>query len=361
MLYQKLLKPIFFRFDPERVHNAVTFYGEALGKCWLTRKLISLFLNYKNPKLTQTIHGITFFNPLGLSAGFDKDARLMRIMPTIGFGFEEIGSITGEPCIGNPRPRLWRLPQHKSIVVYYGLKNPGCEAVARKLAGKKFAFPLGISVAKTNCRETVDIEAGIRDYLKAFQTLEPYADYLTINISCPNAYGGEPFTDAERLELLLKEIDKIKTKKPVFLKVSPDLSKEEVDKLLRVTQKHNVQGWIISNLTKIREGSGVSPEELSKVGSGGLSGKLVEKRANEMISYVYKRTDGKLTIIGVGGIFTAEDAYEKIKSGASLLQMITGMIFEGPQVVRKINKGLVKLLEQDGYENIAGAVGKYHS
>ncbi|MEK6846050.1 MAG: dihydroorotate dehydrogenase (quinone), partial [Nanoarchaeota archaeon] len=266
----------------------------------------------------------------------------------------------GEPCAGNPKPRLWRLPKHKSIVVYYGLKNPGCTAIAKKLAGKKFAFPLGISVAKTNCPETVDIDAGIRDYVKAFQTLEPYADYLTINISCPNAYGGQPFTDEKKLEQLLGETDKIKTKKSVFLKISPDLSKEQINQLLKVTQKHNVQGWIISNLTKEREKSGISPEEFSKVGPGGLSGKLVEKRANEMISYVYQKTGGKLTIIGVGGIFTAEDAYEKIRRGASLLQMITGMIFEGPQVVGKINHGLVKLLEQDGYQNIAEAVGAYH-
>lgn len=360
MLYQRLLKPIFFRFDPENVHNIMVFYGELLGGFWPTRKLISLFLNYRNPKLTQTIHGITFSNPLGLSAGFDKDARLMRIIPAIGFGFEEVGSITGEPCAGNPLPRLWRLPQHKSIVVYFGLKNIGCIAVAKKLAGKKFAFPLGINVAKTNCLETVDTNAGIKDYVKAFRTLEPYADYLTINISCPNAYGGQPFTDEKKLEQLLNETDKIKTKKPVFLKISPDLSQESVDKLLKVTQRHNVQGWIISNLTKEREKSYISSEELSKLGPGGLSGKLVEKLANEMISYVYQKTNGKLTIIGAGGIFTAEDAYEKIKRGASLLQMITGMIFEGPQVVSKINRGLVKLLEKDGYKNIAEAVGAYY-
>lgn len=316
--------------------------GRLLGSNPVTRGLNRLLFGYSHPMLEQKILGIHFKNPVGLSAGFDKNARLLNILPSVGFGFEEVGSITGEPCEGNPRPRLWRHPKEKSIRVYYGLLNDGAEAIAKRLRRKKFRFPVGISIAKTNCRETCETQAGIDDYAKAFNIFRSIGDYFTVNISCPNAFGGQPFTDPARLEALLSTLDKIPTKKPIFLKLSPDLSDDELDALIKVVNRHRVHGFVCTNLTKKHD-----------YGVGGLSGKAVSKLSNHQIAYVYKKTKGRYVIIGCGGIFTAKDAYAKLKAGASLLQLITGMIYEGPQQISEINRGLVELMKKDGIQNIA--------
>lgn len=345
--YANLLKPLFFQLDPEFVHNRITLVGQLLGSIFLTRGLTAAFFSYSNPILEQNILGINFKNPIGLAAGFDKDALLTGILPAVGFGFAEVGSITGEPCEGNPKPRLWRLKNSKSLIVYYGLKNDGAKKISQRLQNKRFTIPIGTSIAKTNSPDTVDTNEGIADYIKAFKEFIDIGAYFTLNISCPNAYGGLPFTDSKRLDLLLTEVDRIPTKKPILLKMSPDLSEIELDKLLAVIKKHRVHGFIATNLTKN-----------SKVAEkGGLSGKLVENLANNQIKWIYQKTKGKYIIIGCGGVFCAEDAYKKIKLGASLVQLITGMIFEGPQVVGEINRGLVKLLKEDGYKNISQAIG----
>jgi dihydroorotate dehydrogenase len=355
-LYKKIAVKIFFMIDPEKVHDTMLLFGRILGSNPLTRGMTSLFFNYSNKKLEQNILGIEFPNPIGLGAGFDKDAQITSILPDVGFGFAEVGSITGEPCEGNPRPRLWRLKKSRSIVIYYGLKNDGCEKISARLANKRFRIPIGISVAKTNCKETVDVDAGIKDYVKAYKSFADIGSYTTINISCPNAFGGEPFTDPAKLEKLLKETDRIKTKKPVFLKISPDLDKKEIDKIIEVSSKHRVDGFICSNLTKKRDSPKIIDEKVPD--KGGISGKVLDELADELIYYVYKKTKGKKIIIASGGVFDAEDAYRKIKLGASLVQVITGMIFEGPQTISQINQGLVKLLEKDGFKNISEAVGK---
>jgi dihydroorotate dehydrogenase len=357
MLYKNIIKPILFKTDPEGIHNFIIKLGSLFGKFTLTKAIISTFFNYRHRILVQTVDEIKYRNPIGLAAGFDKDAHLIQILPSIGFGFEEIGSVTALPCQGNPKPRLWRLPKYKSLVVYYGLKNIGCIAIAKKLHNQKFSFPIGINIAKTNCRETVDINTAILDYYKSFITLEPFADYITINISCPNAFGGQPFTSPEILEKLLITLDTIKSTKPRYIKISPDLSKNEINDLILISEKHNIQGFVISNLVKNRERSGIPSKEFSKVGEGGLSGKPVEKPANAMISYVYKKTKGKFTIIGCGGVFNAKDAYAKIRAGASLIQLITGMIYEGPTLIKNINIELVKLIKRDGLTNISEAIG----
>lgn len=354
-LYKNITKRIFFLQDPEKVHDRITTLAEFFGKNSFSRKIISLGFSYNNKMLKQRILGIDFSNPIGLAAGFDKNALLTDFMPSIGFGFEEVGSITGEPCDGNPKPRLWRLKISKGLVVYYGLKNDGCKKIAKRLRGKKFNFPVGISIAKTNNKETVDTKKGVADYVKAYKEFTNIGDYTTINISCPNAYGGEPFTDPKKLDKLLFEITKIKCKKPIFIKLSPDLEKKQIDYILEVIKKHKIQGIICSNLTKKRKNNKIKEKNIPK--KGGISGKVVEKLSDDLISYIYKKTKGKFIIIGVGGVFTAEDAYEKIKSGASLIQLITGMVFEGPQVVSEINRGLAKLLKKDGFSNISEAVG----
>jgi len=354
-LYKNLAKPIFFRFDPEIVHDRMINIGRFLGKHNITRKITSIVYSYYNKKLEQTILDIKFPNPIGLSAGFDKDAILTDIISSVGFGFVEVGSITGEPCEGNPKPRLWRLKKSKSLVVYYGLKNEGCEKISKRLRNKKFMIPVGISIAKTNCSKTIETSAGIKDYVKAFSKFKDIGDYFTINISCPNAFGGQPFTNSKELDRLLTQVDKIPTKKPVFLKLSPDLTKKEVDDIIYVSEKHRVHGFICTNLTKKRNIKKIADDFVPD--KGGISGKVVEDLSNELIKYVYKKTNGEFVIIGCGGVFSAEDAYKKIKSGASLIQLITGMIFEGPQLISNINVGLIKLLEKDGFNNISEAVG----
>ncbi len=354
-LYRHVLKKIFFRCDPEAVHDHMSSVGEFLGRYFLTRKLTSWLFQYRHPSLEQDVLGIHFQNPIGLSAGFDKNAVLTDILPSVGFGFAELGSITGEPCAGNPKPRVWRLVESKSLAVSYGLKNDGCEVISRRLRGKKFSLPLGISIAKTNSPDTCELEAGVKDYLKAFRHFLTIGDYITVNISCPNAYGGEPFTDPKKLESLLTAIDATNSSKPLFVKLAADLDHAQIDALLEVISRHRIHGFICTNLTKNRENSKILDHHVPE--KGGLSGKVVEDLATAMIRYIYQKTQGKYIIIGSGGIFSALDAYTKIKAGASLLQMITGMIFEGPQVMSEINQGLVKLLQKDGFQNIREAIG----
>ncbi|MBI2632340.1 quinone-dependent dihydroorotate dehydrogenase, partial [Candidatus Pacearchaeota archaeon] len=290
-----------------------------------------------------------FKNPVGLSAGFDKNAELINILPSIGFGFMEVGSITARQCEGNVGIRLKRLPKKKSIWVNMGLNNKGANAISNKLKNKKFKVPIGISIAKTNCKETTDTEKGINDYIETIKIFESknIGDFFVLNISCPNSYGGQTFHNPGLYERLLKEIVKIKIKKPIFVKLSPDLSKKNIDKIINISDKYIIKGFVCSNLTKKHS-----------FRKGGLSGKAVEEKANRMIKYIYKKTRGKFIIIGVGGIFSAEDAYKKIKLGASLVELITGLIYQGPGLISKINSEIVKLLNQDNYSNIKEAIGK---
>ncbi|MFA6306166.1 MAG: dihydroorotate dehydrogenase (quinone), partial [Candidatus Gracilibacteria bacterium] len=264
------------------------------------------------------------------------------------------------------KPRLWRLKKSQGLIVYYGLNNKGADEISQRLkkalpAGRqeKFNFPLGISVAKTNCERTAISEEGVKDYLKGFNLTKDIASYMTINISCPNAHGGQPFTDAESLDKLLKEITKHRNEKPIFLKMPPDLKHSEIDDIIKIAEKYKIDGFICTNLTKDRTNKKMMSHisEKSPVEYGGISGKPVEELSNETIKYIYKKTQGKAIIIGCGGIFDAKDAYKKIRLGASLLQMMTGMIFEGPQLIGEINQGLVKLLKKDGLTNISQAVG----
>ncbi len=355
LMYKKVFKPLAFFQDPEVVHDRILILGKFLGRHKIFRIFISKILMFEHSMLKQTILGIEFLNPIGLAAGFDKNAELIQILPAVGFGFAELGSITGEECKGNDKPRLWRLLKSQSLVVHYGLKNDGCKAVSQKLKNQHSDMPLGINIAKTNNRETVSTEAGIADYVKAYKAFKNIGSYTTINISCPNAFGGQPFTDAVNLEMLLSQIDYVPSQKPVFVKLSPDLNFVEIDTILQVLDRHKIAGIICANLTKNRDNHRIKDSNLPS--QGGLSGKVVEELSNNLIAYIYKKTRGKYIIIGCGGVFNASDAYKKIRLGASLVQLITGMIFEGPQVIGEINRGLVKLLHMDGFENISQAIG----
>ncbi len=352
--YKAILKPVYFANDPEKVHDRMVAFGAKLGKSSFACKALYGFFGYSNSILEQNVLGIDFKNPIGLAAGFDKNADLVDVLPSVGFGYMEVGSITGKPCEGNPKPRLWRLPKSKGLVVYYGLKNDGCEVLSKKITAYKKTFPVGTSVAMTNCKENLDIKNAIDDYAKAFKAFADIGDYTTINISCPNAQGGQPFIEPHKLDYLLDIIDAISTKKPVFVKLSPDMDDPQIDALLDVLRKHRIQGVIATNLTKKKNNPKIHDP---LPGVGGVSGKPVQELSDALVEHIYRREGKRFVIVGCGGVFNAEDAYRKIRNGATLIQMITGMIFEGPQVISETNKGLVALLKRDGYKNISEAVG----
>ncbi len=349
-LYQNLLKPGFFMQDPEKVHDRMAIAGKFLGSNFITRGLTSFAFSYSHPMLEQTVAGIKFKNPLGLAAGFDKEAVLTQILPSVGFGFEEVGSITAKPYEGNQKPRLYRLPEKNALRVNYGLKNSGADSIYNRLKKLKFQFPLGINIAKTNSEKTSHVETGIKDYLYTYKKFSDVGAYVTINISCPNTCEKKPiFAVPENLELLLKAIFKEPKVKPIFIKLSPDLTDENLYALLEVCKQYPVDGFVCGNLTK--------ENSYNHEGRGGFSGKLVEELSNRLISKVYKYFNGQKIIIGCGGIFSAQDAYKKIRLGANLLQLITGMVYQGPQLISEINSGLVKLVKTDGYKNISEVVG----
>ena len=360
-LYKNVLKPMLFKVDPEQIHDHMLGFGKILGSNSVGRFLLRTQFNYQNPVLKQRLVGLEFKNPVGLAAGFDKNAELIHTLPEIGFGFAELGSITGEPCRGNEKPRLWRLKKSESLVVNYGLKNDGAEIIAKRLAKNLPAKGLrkmvyGLSIAKTNNPDTCVPEMGVADYAKAYKLLRDYADYITVNISCPNAFGGQPFTDKVSLEMLLNELDKLSIPGvPVFIKLSPDLNMTQIDEVLEVSEKHKIDGFICTNLTKNRKNLKIKDTFVPK--KGGISGKVVAHLSDDLIAHVYRATKGKKMIVGVGGVFNAQDAYHKIRLGANLIQIITGMIFEGPTVMSEINQGLVRLLKRDGFTSIGQAVG----
>lgn len=357
--YKKVLKPVFFQIDPEWVHNFVLKIGSFLGGNQLTRRLCKYWFHTDNPALAQTLHNIHFPNPIGLSAGFDKDGDLVDILPSFSFGFTQVGTVTHNAYEGNPKPRLMRLKKSKGIVVWYGLKNIGATKIMAKLAQRKtHDIPVSISIGKTNQPYTKDLDAGIKDYVDGLIDVmnSDQGDFYTLNISCPNTFGGEPFTTPERLERLLEAWFAVRPSKPTFVKMPINPTWEEFKKLLDVTVKFPIAGVIIGNLNKDRSDSAIKDSIPSEV-KGSVSGLPTKQLCNNLIRQTYAEYGDKLTIIGVGGVFSAEDAYEKIKLGASLVQLITGMIFEGPGVTKKINQGLVRLMKADGYINISQAVG----
>ncbi len=364
--------------DPEKVHDKMIMVGSFLGHLWTMRFLTKILFGYSNESLNQNILGIDFQNPVGLAAGFDKNADLPDIIGDVGFGSIEVGSITALPCEGNPGKHLWRLPKSSALVVYYGLKNKGAKIISKKLLKfdkrnpslevrlSKKAFGnlvLGTSVAMTNCAKNADIYSAIEDFSEGFRAFSEIGDYMTVNISCPNTSGGMPFIEASNLDSLLTYLDTIPTSKPVFLKFSPDTERFDVKTLVEIAHKHRVHGIICSNLTKNRINEEILDKDVPNV--GGISGKPVKNLTKDLISQIYQMesilpVEKRLIVVGCGGIFSAEDAYEKIKHGASLVQLITGMIYEGPQLISAINIGLTELLKKDGYKNISEAIGVYH-
>lgn len=360
--YQKVAKPLMFRHEPDAVHKGLVRTAKGVQKLPGVRSLPKLWA-HNDPMLETEALGLHFRNPVGLSAGFDKAIELPKIMRSVGFGWMTGGSVTWGEYEGNEGAWFHRLPKSKSLVVNAGLPSEGTPVVAERLKGydmKLFDdFPLNVSVAKTNSRQSVGDEAGIEDYCKSLKVFDglKQVEFLEINISCPNTFGGEPFTTAERLEKLLAAVDALQLLKPVIIKMPINLPINEFDELLDVIVRHAVAGVATGNLLKDRSLVKLE-DELPDSVKGNLSGKPNKDITTKLIRHTYKRYGDRLVIIGIGGIMSAEDAYEKIKAGASLVALITGLIYEGPQLVGDINKGLVKLLKADGYTHISEAVGK---
>ncbi|OHA58519.1 MAG: dihydroorotate dehydrogenase (quinone) [Candidatus Vogelbacteria bacterium RIFOXYD1_FULL_44_32] len=351
--YVLLIKPILFRFNPEFVHDRTVGLGHWLGKFGVTRFLGRLLFSYADPTLRQQIGNLYFKNPVGLAAGFDKNSQMLNWLPALGFGFIEVGSLTAKPGSGNPGQHLWRLPKSKGLAVNFGLKNDGVEAIKPRI--KKNIIPVGTNLAFTNDASTSTVPLAIADFAYSFSALADTGDYFTLNISCPNQTNDRLFWDPVALDQLLARLFAITTTKPVFIKISPDMTPDIIDEVVAVATRYPIAGFIISNLTKDRNNPRVLDQSVPPV--GGMSGKVVAELADRAIAQVYKKTGGQYTIIGCGGIFSATDAYHKIGLGASLLQLVTGLVFEGPQLVSEINLGLAKLLRQNGYKNIQEAVG----
>ena len=345
-LYARLFKPLVFRCDQEFVHEQMVGVGQTLGWSGAARGLISAAWSYQNPLLTKTIDDITFPNPIGLSAGFDYNGQLTQILPAVGFGFHSIGTVTLEPYGGNPKPRLGRLPQSRALIVNKGLKNDGAVAIIARLEKQHFTIPTGISIASTN-KHFASEAAQIEDIIGCFQLFQQSRvqnAYFELNISCPNTFGGEPFTASQKLDRLLDKMDTLHLQKPLYLKMPIDQSENETEDLLELIHKHNVQGVIIGNLTKDKKNPAVTAEDRQKWEHtpGNLSGKPTWQRSNTLIALARRKLGPYATIIGTGGVFNACDAYTKFQLGANLVQLITGMIYEGPQMVGQINRVLAQ-------------------
>ncbi len=349
MFYKTLLKPILFLFDPESVHNLFTYVGEIAGKYQPTRNVVSLMYGYKGKDISRVVDGITYKTPFLLAAGFDYNAKLTNILPSISLAGVEVGSVTAKPCKGNHSPRLRRLPKSKSIVVNKGLRNEGVDKVIERLKKNNEVQPrgstskgvVGISIARTNDIGCIDIKSGIDDYVYSFKRLneENIGDYYTLNISCPNSFGGESFTDPVLLEQLMSEIDKMQCKKPVYVKMPINLEWNKFDELLKVLARHRVNGLVIGNLNKDYNYVAGDPD-VPKSYSGGLSGAPCRELSTDLIRKTRFNYGNRFTIFGCGGVMSVADAKEKFEAGADIVQLITGIIYVGPGLMKKLCKSI---------------------
>ncbi len=360
VLYRFTGKPAFFLLDPEWVHDNAMYFGNIFGSSKIIRNIFAFIFKYNHPALKQELVGLKFVTPVGMAAGYDYTASFPGILPSIGFGFETVGTITNHASEGNPKPRLGRLIKSRSLMVNKGFRNPGADAIVAKLARRKFELNLGISIGVTNTAKITTLEQAIEDVTKAFKTFEGSKvnnAYYELNISCPNLQTNVSFYDSKGLKMLLDAVAKLRLRKPLFIKMPIDKTNVEVKRMLDIITTYKIAGVIFGNLQKNRKDPALLATEVSKWGKGNFSGKPTFKRSNELIAYAYRHYGRKLIVIGCGGIFSPEDAYTKIKLGASVVQLITGMIFMGPQLIGQINRGLVELLQKDGYKHISEAIG----
>lgn len=351
MLYEKVLRPWFFRKDAEEAHERVIELLSAAQAVPLGTTIMKSAWGGVLPGLETEVFGIKFPNPIGLAAGFDKDAKVYPAVGSLGFGFVEVGSLTLRPQPGNPRPRIFRLPEYQALINRLGFNNKGAEAAAERLqALGRQIFPVGINLGlNADCPK----DRAPEEYAKTFKILEPHGDYFVINVSSPNTTGLRDLQERIHLDRIFSAIQSENTrKKPLLVKLSPDLDDELLPSLIEVIAR-GASGMIATNTTIMRPG--IPSDEPER--RGGLSGAPLKSRSTEMIGKLYRLSAGKLPIIGVGGIFTGGDAYEKIKAGASLVQLYTGLIYRGPSAIRKIQAELLAWLKKDGHASVAAAVG----
>ncbi len=338
-----IIRSFLFLFDPEKVHHFTarlirfTLAIPGMKAIWKKRFIVH------DPRLERTLFGLTFPNPVGLAAGFDKDATMYNQLAYCGFGFIEVGTITplGQP--GNEKPRLFRLKPDRALINRMGFNNDGAEAAKEQLKKRKTNIIIGGNIGKNKVTPN---EEAVEDYKKSFEVLFDYVDYFVVNVSSPNTPNLRSLQEKEPLTQLLTELQKLngakEKRKPILLKIAPDLTNEQLDDIIEITLNTHLDGVIASNTTISREGLKTEESKLKAIGAGGLSGKPVTTRSTEVIRYLAEKSEKAFPIIGVGGIHTAEDALEKLDAGADLVQVYTGFIYEGPKLPGRINKAILK-------------------
>ena len=352
-MYKLLTRPFLFRLQSDAAHElAISAAGSFSKKNWALKVARSMY-SYRHPSLRQKIFGLTFENPIGLAAGFDKNGSAAPLMEALGFGFIEIGSVTANPSTGNPKPRSFRLPKDESLINRLGLNNDGAQTISRRAGKLDLGIPLGINIAKTH-NPAIMGDAALEDYKISFDLVKDIADYITINISCPNTEEGKTFEDPEALNSLLQRlrIRDDSSLPPVLVKFSVDLEDQMLEELVEVCESHSIGGYVATNTSSRRDNLTTSPSRLSRIGKGGLSGKAIRFRSTSVIEKISNYTNREKPIIGVGGISSTEHAIEKLKAGADLLQIYTGLVYQGPGLVKKINKGLAEYLRAKGLEHV---------
>lgn len=361
MLYRSLLRPLLFRLPPETAHEL------ALHSLSFAPSLVRSLLapRSKRTKFGELQRfGLTFSNPVGLAAGFDKDGIALLSLAALGFGFIEAGTVTYEPQPGNPKPRLFRLPQDKALINRAGFNNKGAVAFAEQVTLHRPDCVLGVSIGKS---KITPVDNAAEDYVRSFEIVYPIADYVAVNVSSPNTPGLRELQSAEMLETLLQALQRRNRElteqssrsqlKPILVKLAPDLGLKDLNDIIDVTKRTGVAGLIATNTTTQRDGLKTPKHEIAACGDGGLSGMPLRERSTNLIATLYHLTGGEIPIVGVGGVFTAEDAWEKICAGASLIQVYTSFIYCGPRIVQKINDGLERIISHEGMDTLDEAIG----
>jgi len=345
-MYKALLKPILFLFDPEKIHHFVFRTIKFLFRIPGVPALMRSMYDVKDKRLERTVFGITFPNPVGLAAGFDKDAKLFDELGAMGFGFIEVGTLTPKAQPGNEKPRMFRLPADEGLINRMGFNNEGVEAAAERLRKRKTRVVIGGNIGKNKITPN---EEAAGDYEKCFHALFDTVDYFVVNVSSPNTPGLRALQEKEPLQRLLLQLKTLNAAKPgpkpILLKIAPDLANEQLDDIIDIVRSTGIEGVIATNTTISREGLKTPKAELERAGAGGLSGKPLTKRATEVIRYLSGKSGGAFPIIAVGGIHTPEDAIEKLEAGAALVQLYTGFIYEGPAAAKRINKAILEKME----------------
>ena len=342
-MYKNIVRPILFKFYAEDVHNFVFGSIKLFSKIPGIQSLFRLLFNYEDKSLERTVFGIKFKNPVGLAAGLDKDAELFDELSNFGFGFIEIGTVTPKAQPGNPAPRAFRLIEDEGLINRMGFNNKGVENAKSLLEKRKSGIVIGGNIGKNKITPN---DKAVDDYILNFKVLFNVVDYFVVNVSSPNTPNLRELQDKKPLTILLSTLQNLnlenKSPKPILLKIAPDLTNDQLDDIVDIVKETSIAGIIATNTTISREGLTASKERIEEIGAGGLSGIPVKKRSTEVIRYLHTKSNGAFPIIGVGGIHTSEDAIEKLNAGASLVQVYTGFIYEGPSIVKNICKGLVE-------------------